>query len=209
MKQKSPLTVSMPRLSRSFVSLLYICAIHKKSELRSYAILQIHLFLSTRSCRHEHCIKHTESWKTNENVRGECIMRKIRIAFWICTILFSLGMLFPTISAVLGEKETVKFITEHFGYPAYFVFYSGIVKVLGIAAILIPGYPRVKEWAYAGLAFDLISVVYSSIAVGDSIIAGWPMLIYFLLLTGSYVCYHKMNASVSTAATDTMSPKLQ
>jgi len=130
-------------------------------------------------------------------------MKKVRIAFWTFTILFSLVMLFPTILAVLGEKETVKFITEHFGYPAYFVFYSGIVKLLGIVAILIPGYPRVKEWAYAGLAFDLISVVYSSIAVGDSIIGSWPMLIYFLLLAGSYVYFHKMNASVSTAADET------
>jgi len=130
-------------------------------------------------------------------------MKKVRIAFWTFTILFSLVMLFPTILAVLGEKETVKFITEHFGYPTYFVFYSGIVKLLGIVAILIPGYPRVKEWAYAGLAFDLISVVYSSIAVGDSIIGSWPMLIYFLLLAGSYVYFHKMNASVSTAADET------
>lgn len=148
-------------------------------------------------------------WNLQRSEEGRMNMRNIRIAFWIFTILFSLAILFPSIPAVLGEQETVKFITEHLGYPAYFVFYSGIVKVLGIAAILIPGYPRVKEWAYAGLAFDLISVVYSSIAVGDSIIAGWPMLIYFLLLAGSYVYYHKMNASVSTAATDTISPKLQ
>ena len=129
-------------------------------------------------------------------------MRKTQIAFRIFTILFSLAMLFPSIQAVLGEKETVIFITDHLGYPAYFVFYSGIVKVIGIVAILIPGYPRVKEWAYAGLSFDLISVVYSSIAVGDSVFGSWPMLIYFLLLAGSYVYYHKMNASVGTSATD-------
>ncbi|MCC2683777.1 MAG: DoxX-like family protein [Paenibacillaceae bacterium] len=134
-------------------------------------------------------------------------MRKIRIVYWTITILFSLAMIFPAISAVLGEEETVKFITVHFGYPAYFVFYSGIVKLLGIAAILIPVHPRVKEWAYAGLAFDLISVIYSSIAVGDSVIGSWPMLIYFLLLAGSYVYYHKMNASVSTAAADTKNSK--
>jgi hypothetical protein len=134
-------------------------------------------------------------------------MKKIRIAYWAFTILFSLAMVFPAISAVLGEEETVKFITEHFGYPAYFVFYSGIVKIIGIAAILIPGFPRVKEWAYAGLAFDLTSVVYSSIAVGDSVIGSWPMLIYALLLAGSYVYYHKMKASVSSAATDTKNLK--
>lgn len=133
-------------------------------------------------------------------------MKKTRITYWIFTILFSLAMLFSSILAVLGEKETVKFITEHFGYPDYFVFYSGIVKILGIAAILIPGFPRVKEWAYAGLAFDLISVVYSSLAVGDSVIGSWPLLIYFLLLAGSYIYYHKMNkmnASVSDYAADT------
>lgn len=129
-------------------------------------------------------------------------MRNIRIAFWIFTILFSLAILFPSIPAVLGEQETVKFITEHLGYPAYFVFYSGIVKVFGVVAILIPSFPQVKEWAYAGFGLDLISVVYSSIAVGNPAISSWPMLIYFLLLAGSYVSYHKMQDAVGTPAAD-------
>jgi hypothetical protein len=85
------------------------------------------------------------------------------------------------------------------------VFYSGIVKVFGIAAILIPGYPRLKEWAYAGLAFDLISVCYSSIAVSGSVVSCSAMIIYFLLIAGSYVLYHKKIASVGTIATDTRS----
>jgi hypothetical protein len=130
-------------------------------------------------------------------------MKKIQIAYWTCTILFSLAMLFSAIPAVLGEKETAQFITDLLGYPPYFVFYSGIVKVLGIAAILIPGYPRLKEWAYAGLAFDLVSVCYSSIAVGGSIVSSWPMIVYFLLIAGSYVLYHKKKASVGTITADT------
>ncbi|MBB6670675.1 DoxX family protein [Cohnella nanjingensis] len=129
-------------------------------------------------------------------------MKKIQIAYWICTILFSLAMLFSAIPAVLGEKETVQFITDLLGYPLYFVFYSGIVKVLGIAAILIPGFPRLKEWAYAGLAFDLISVCYSSIAVGGSVVSSSPMIVYFLLLAGSYLLYHKKKASIGSPATD-------
>jgi hypothetical protein len=51
-------------------------------------------------------------------------MRKIRIAYWKFTILFSLLMLFSAIPAVFGEKETAQFITDHFGYPHYFVFFS-------------------------------------------------------------------------------------
>ncbi|WP_370636290.1 DoxX family protein [Cohnella sp. CFH 77786] len=130
-------------------------------------------------------------------------MRKIKIAYWTVTILFSLSMLFSAILAVAGEKETAKFITEHYGYPDYFVFYSGIVKILGVAAILIPGFPRLKEWAYAGLAFDLISVVYSSLAVGDSVVACLPMLVYFALIAGSYVLYRKRRtAADETAAKD-------
>ncbi|SMG65112.1 conserved hypothetical protein, partial [methanotrophic bacterial endosymbiont of Bathymodiolus sp.] len=52
----------------------------------------------------------------------------------------------------------------HLGYPSYLLPFLGVAKLLGILAILIPGFPRIKEWAYAGLTFDLVGAMYSSIA---------------------------------------------
>jgi uncharacterized membrane protein YphA (DoxX/SURF4 family) len=118
-------------------------------------------------------------------------MKKVNIAYWIFTGLLSVSLLLSSIPTIMGVPDAVNLITKHLGYPSYFVFYVGLVKLIGVAAILVPGFPRMKEWAYAGLAFDLISVVYSSISVGDPASKWMPMSIYFILLIGSYVYYHK------------------
>lgn len=55
----------------------------------------------------------------------------------------------------------------HLGYPLYFVRFIGAVKLLGVAALLLPGRPRLKEWAYAGLFFDTAGALYSAAAAGD------------------------------------------
>src|SRR6266576_547684 len=90
-------------------------------------------------------------------------MKKTKIFFWIITILFSAFMLSSAIPDILNLPEAITFM-NHLGYPNYFVPFIGIAKLLGIIAILIPGFPRIKEWAYAGLAYDLIGAIYSGIA---------------------------------------------
>ena len=72
-------------------------------------------------------------------------------------------MLFTAVPDILSSPDAVKLI-NHLGYPNYFIPFIGVAKLLGIIAILIPGFPRIKEWAYAGLAFDLIGATYSAIA---------------------------------------------
>jgi hypothetical protein len=70
----------------------------------------------------------------------------------------------------------------HLGYPAYFMSLLGVWKVLGALVLLLPGLPRLKEWAYAGIVFDVTAAVVSVVAVGD----GWaPALlpVAFLVLT--------------------------
>ena len=67
----------------------------------------------------------------------------------------------------------------------------GVAKLLGVIAILIPGFPRIKEWAYAGFVYDLTGAVYSSIAVGDPPGAWLPILIGYGIIAGSYIFYHK------------------
>ena len=87
-------------------------------------------------------------------------MKKTNIIYWIFTGLFGAVMLLTSIPDILMVPDAVAFITK-LGYPVYFAPFIGVAKVLGVIAILIPGFPRIKEWAYAGLAFDLIGAVYS------------------------------------------------
>ena len=86
-------------------------------------------------------------------------------AYWTATILTALAMLSGGVFSLLGVEETFRGMTE-LGYPAYFVTLLGIWKVLGGLAILAPRLPRLKEWAYAGIAFDLIGAAFSHAAVG-------------------------------------------
>lgn len=113
--------------------------------------------------------------------------RTITILYWITTVLFALAIL----STCIPSEEGYTFITDILGYPGYFVNYIAVFKVLGVIGILIPGFPRVKEWAYAGLFFDMISAVYSFSATGTMTIETTGMLIFFGLGIASYVFYHK------------------
>jgi hypothetical protein len=119
-------------------------------------------------------------------------MKKTKIFFWIITGLFAAFMLFSAISDLLVLPEAIEFMT-HLGYPVYIIPFLGFAKLLGVAAIIIPGFPRIKEWAYAGLAFDLIGATYSMIAVEGFQPGTLFMLVPFTFFVLSYVLYHKIN----------------
>jgi DoxX-like family len=80
---------------------------------------------------------------------------------------------------------------RHLGYPSYLLPFLGIAKMLAVAAILAPGLRWLKEWAYAGLIFDLIGAVYSHLAVGDPPNAWIFPVIGLLLVIGSYLVYRR------------------
>lgn len=117
-------------------------------------------------------------------------MKKTKTLYWIFTILFAALMVFSSIGQVMASKEGIEFM-GHLGYPAYFSPFIGWLKILGVIAILIPGYPRIKEWAYAGLFFDLIGAVYSMIAVDGFQLPMLSMFLWIAFGTLSYVYYHK------------------
>jgi len=118
-------------------------------------------------------------------------MKKTKIIYWIFTIIFAGFMLFSSIPDIMKNPSAVDLITTHLGYPSYFIVFLGVAKLLGSIAILVPGFPRIKEWAYAGLTFDLIAGLVSFIAVGDPI-SKWAFMVVFLILpAGSYIFYHK------------------
>jgi len=125
-------------------------------------------------------------------------MKKINVFYWICTILVAAMMAFSGVQAVIHNPEGIKLIVEHLGYPEYFNTYLGVLKIIGAILLVIPGFPRLKEWIYAGFTFDLVSAIYSFISVGDPA-SGWaPVLIFLALLAGSYIFYHKkLNAGAA------------
>jgi uncharacterized membrane protein YphA (DoxX/SURF4 family) len=75
----------------------------------------------------------------------------------------------------------------HLGYPVYFLTILGVWKILGVLAVLIPGFPLLKEWAYAGFFFIMSGAIFSHIAVGDPINEMWPSaLLLVLTVVSSY-----------------------
>lgn len=118
-------------------------------------------------------------------------MNKINLAYWIVTGLFSVFMIFSSISNVTSSPDAVAFLSTHLGYPAYIIPFLGVAKVLGAIALLIPGLRRVKEWAYAGLFFDLVGALYSLFCI-DGFNPGLIfMLIFIGILFTSYLLWHK------------------
>jgi hypothetical protein len=118
-------------------------------------------------------------------------MKKINLIYWIFTGILVAVMLFSGITGIMNTPESIKMLTAHFGYPAYFNQYLGIAKVLGSIALLVPGFPHLKEWAYAGFTFDMISAVYSEISVHDSVAQWAPIFIFIAILAVSYIYHHK------------------
>lgn len=118
-------------------------------------------------------------------------MKRINIIYWIITGLFSAFMIFSSIGGIALEEQAVALLHDHLGYPLYFIQWISVAKILGAIAILIPGWPRVKEWAYFGFFIDLITAVFSFIAVGDPA-SGWAMMFIFIaVLIASYLLHHK------------------
>jgi uncharacterized membrane protein YphA (DoxX/SURF4 family) len=101
-------------------------------------------------------------------------------------------MLFSGISNIVAVSAAIP-IFDHLGYPTYLIPFLGVAKTLGAIAILVPGFPRIKEWAYAGLTFDLVGAMYSGIAVGDPASAWGMILIGLALIAASYLLYHKLH----------------
>lgn len=117
-------------------------------------------------------------------------MKKNNTFYWIVTGLFAAFMIFSAIPEIMDTEQSAIFM-KHLGYPSYFNPFIGIAKLLGIIAILVPGYPRIKEWAYAGLSFDLLGATYSLIATDGLQPDISFMLLPIIFLVASYMLYHK------------------
>ena len=117
-------------------------------------------------------------------------MKTAKILYWIVTSLMAAFMLLASIPDILRLPQAVS-IFGHLGYPVYLLPFLGTAKTLGIIVVLVPGFQRLKEWAYAGLVFDVVGALYSHLSVGD-FPSGWmPALIGLVLVSGSYLSYRR------------------
>ncbi len=124
-------------------------------------------------------------------------MKKTKIAYWVFTILLAALMGIGSIPDMMSSPDAVALVCTHLGYPNYLLPFLGVAKLLGIIAILVPGFPRIKEWAYAGLTFDLTGATFSTISVGDPASKWAFFIIGFILIAGSYIFYHKKTKAAS------------
>ncbi|PLK42968.1 DoxX family protein [Emticicia sp. TH156] len=118
-------------------------------------------------------------------------MKRDNIIFWVATtIIFLWEGVMP---ALTSQTELAKEGISHLGYPAYFGVMLTVYKVTGSIALILPVVPaRIKEWAYAGLSFSLLSAFISHWAVdGMNAQTPFPLIILAILMV-SYVYYHKL-----------------
>ena len=119
-------------------------------------------------------------------------MKKEKIIFWTATIIIALFE--GVMPALTSQTELAKEGIRHLGYPEYFGNALVVFKILGVLALVIPQIPkRVKEWAYAGFAFDFVFASISHGAVdGMNVQTIFPMFVLGILAV-SYIYYHKLN----------------
>lgn len=86
------------------------------------------------------------------------------LVYWISTVIFALLMIFSALSGLQPSQQAIQLMHDGLGYPVYFIQFISVAKLIGSIAILIPGLNRIKEWAYAGLFFDLAGAIFSGIA---------------------------------------------
>ena len=102
-------------------------------------------------------------------------MKTKTLAYWTATAIVTMELVAGGVTdfahgrTVLIAGEPVVEVLEHLGYPTYLLTILGVWKVLGAAALLAPGLPRLKEWAYAGTFFELTGAALSGLAIGDSV----------------------------------------
>jgi hypothetical protein len=118
--------------------------------------------------------------------------KTINILYWVFTIIFAGLMIFSSYGSIIVNDDAKKLIHDQLGYPEYFIPFTGWAKLIGSIIILIPGLKTIKEWAYAGLFFDLIAAIYSGIALAKTVD---PLMLFMLvwLVPGilSYIFWKK------------------
>lgn len=111
--------------------------------------------------------------------------KRNKIIYWIATLWLSLGMVSTGIIQILRTDAELQAMAP-LGYPTYLLPLLGIWKLLGVIAVLMPKYPLLKEWAYAGFFFTMTGAIVSHIAIGQPVTMALPALLLLVLTLVSW-----------------------
>ncbi len=110
-----------------------------------------------------------------------------KIIYWVATLWLSLGMFATGIGQMLkANGQGGADMLAHLGYPAYLLTILAFWKLLGVVAVLIPNFPLIKEWAYAGFFFIMSGAIFSHLAVSDPLVEILPALLLLILTVVSW-----------------------
>ncbi|MBP7512619.1 MAG: DoxX family protein [Bacteroidia bacterium] len=113
--------------------------------------------------------------------------KRNKIIYWVATLWLSLGMVSSGIIQIMQMEEEVEKM-KIMGYSKYFITIIGVWKILGVIAILVPKFPLVKEWAYAGFFFVMSGALVSHIVMNDPAIEFFgPSLLLVLIVVSWYM----------------------
>lgn len=93
--------------------------------------------------------------------------KRNKIIYWIATVWLALGMTATGIVQLLQTEDEVAKMAQ-LGYPKYVLTIIGVWKILGVVVLLLPKFPLLKEWVYAGFVFTMTGAVFSHIAAHSS-----------------------------------------
>ncbi len=131
--------------------------------------------------------------------------KRNKIIYWVATIWLALGMVATGIQQLLHMQleealapPGVYGITQ-LGYPVYFLTILGVWKILGVAALCVPRFPLLKEWAYAGFVFLLTGAAFSHIAVGHGLAELFPAMLLLVMTVLSWY-FRPAGKKVTTVA---------
>ena len=124
-------------------------------------------------------------------------MNRLKKLYWIFTGLFIAFTVTTAVSQIIYAKNSVE-IMNVLQFPLYMLTFLGIAKIAGLMAILIPGFQKIKEWAYAGFMFDYLGATYAMVAIGGTF-DKWGFMIVPILLCGlSYYFNNKIDVRKAT-----------
>lgn len=119
-------------------------------------------------------------------MENKLAMNMKSIAYWGVTGLLTFVLSFSGIGALTRQDFLIEAM-QHLGFPLYVMPILGTAYVLAAIAIIIPGLPRLKEWAYAGVVFAMTAAFVSHVSIGDSFAEMAPPLVILSLNVASYV----------------------
>src|SRR5687768_10993564 len=118
-------------------------------------------------------------------------IKNLKIAYWCVLVILTVGMLLSAVPSVLKLPYAVEHFCNVLKLPEYLLVFTGALKIFGLVALYIPGFPKIKEWVFAGFTFDLIGAWYCNFTALNSFAASIPIIIYMTVLAILYILYNK------------------